>query len=79
MNILQKHELLDLAIDLELRGVKISIDFSANQIVTITILANTEEPKIDFQKTFYPDDNIESGIQEIEAFIKNRKFEIEVA
>ena len=79
MNILQKHELLGLAIDIELRGVKISIDFSTNQIITITILANTEEPKIDFRKMFYPDDNIESGIQEIEAFIKKRKFETEVA
>ena len=79
MNIKQKHDLLDLAIDLELRGVKISIDFSINQIVTITIWANTEEPKIDFQKVFYSDNNFESDVKEIETFLKNRKFEIEVA
>jgi len=79
MNIKQKHELPDLAIDIESRGVKISIDFSINQIVTITIWANTEEPKIDFQKLFYSDNNIEYDIKEIETFLKNRKFEIEVA
>ena len=79
MNIKQKHELLDFAFDIESRGVKVSIDFSINQIVTITIWSSTEECKIDMQKVFHSADNMLVDVLEVETFLKNRKFEMEVA
>ena len=79
MNIKQKHELLDFAFDIESRGVKVSVNYSSDNIITFAIWSDTEECKIDLQKMIYSADNIESDIQEIEAFLKNRKFESEVA
>jgi hypothetical protein len=79
MNIKQKHELLDFAFDIESRGVKVSVNYSSDNIITFAIWSDTEECKIDLQKMIYSADNIESDIQEIETFLKNRKFESEVA
>ena len=79
MNIKQKHELLDFAFDIECRGVKVSIDFSINDIVTITIWSSTEECKIDMQKMIHSYISMIDAVKEIEAFLENRKFEIEVA